>query len=251
MSVLHLLAQDNFITYNKVVAKKYGVNTAILLGALCSYQSSFKNEEFYKEQEKIKEDTCLSVYEIQQALKVLVEANLVKVTKKGLPAKNYYYILENKLCEVLITSGQNFRPLEVENLDDINNNTINNNTINNKDIQTNEIFDYWNSKNIIKHSKLRPTIKKQIDKVLKEYTKDDVKQFIDRYAQVIKDKNYYFDTKWTLEQFLKQSNAMKDFTDEGSKWVNYKTHKKSATPTHEHAEESYDNLFANIDEIKF
>ena len=71
MNVLQLLAQDNFITYNKSIAKEFGVNAAILLGALCSYQIYFQNEEFYKEQGKISEDTCLSEYEIQQALKIL------------------------------------------------------------------------------------------------------------------------------------------------------------------------------------
>ena len=61
----------HFITYNKSIAKEFGVNAAILLGALCSYQIYFQNEEFYKEQGKISEDTCLSEYEIQQALKIL------------------------------------------------------------------------------------------------------------------------------------------------------------------------------------
>ena len=127
MNVLQLLAQDNFITYNKSIAKEFGVNAAILLGALCSYQIYFQNEEFYKEQGKISEDTCLSEYEIQQALKILKQNELVIVTKKGLPAKNYYKINDNKLFELLTTSGQNFRPLEVEILDHINNNTINKN----------------------------------------------------------------------------------------------------------------------------
>ena len=82
MNVLQLLAQDNFITYNKSIAKEFGVNAAILLGALCSYQIYFQNEEFYKEQGKISEDTCLSEYEIQQALKILKQNELVIVTKR-------------------------------------------------------------------------------------------------------------------------------------------------------------------------
>ena len=68
MSILQLIAQGNFITYNKEIAKKFGVNSAILLGAMCSYQVSFDGNEFYKEQYKIAEDTALSEYEIKKAL---------------------------------------------------------------------------------------------------------------------------------------------------------------------------------------
>lgn len=153
MSVLQLLASENFITYNKVVAKKFGVNVAILLGALCSYQSAFQDEEFYKEQDKISDDTCLSKYEIQQALKVLQDNEIVKVEKKGLPAKNYYFIFDYKLLKLFSTSGQNFRPLEVEKLDDYiyNKNNIdnNNNKKDNKKNYKNEILtvvEYLNGK---------------------------------------------------------------------------------------------------------
>lgn len=129
--ILKLLASENFITYSKIVAKKLGVNVAILLGALCSYQTAFDNEPFYKSQEKISDDTCLSIYEIQQATKILKENELITVERKGLPAKNYYFIDEIKLSNFLITSSQKIKQQEVEKLDDINNN-INNNNINNK-----------------------------------------------------------------------------------------------------------------------
>ena len=42
-------------------------------------------------------------------------------------------------------------------------------------------------------------------------------------AEDIKDKNYFFSTRWTLVEFLKQKNAMNDFKDDGSKWINYTT----------------------------
>lgn len=132
MSVLKLLAQDNFITYSKVVANKIGVNSAILLGALCSYQNSFNNDAFFKEQEKISEDTCLSIYEIRQATKKLVDCGILEIERKGLPAKNYYFIVEDKLFKILSTRCEKFKHLDTKNLDIINNNTNNNNTKNNK-----------------------------------------------------------------------------------------------------------------------
>lgn len=84
-----------------------------------------------------------------------------------------------------------------------------------------EIFNYWNLKNIIKHKELTEKINKQITKAIKEYGEEKLRELIDRYSLVLNDKKYYFDTKWTLEEFLKQGNAISSFTDEGSKWINY------------------------------
>lgn len=84
-----------------------------------------------------------------------------------------------------------------------------------------ELFEYWNSKKIRVHQKITDEIEKQIEKALKENTLEDIKKYIDRYNRVIKDKSYFFSTCWSLVEFLKQKNAMNDFKDDGSKWVNY------------------------------
>lgn len=129
MGVLQLLAQENYIAYNKIVARKLGVNSAILLGALCTYQNSFNNKEFYKNQSKIIEDTCLSEHEIRQATKKLCESGILIVEKKGLPAQNYYFIAEDKLCNFLMSCCSNFEPLDVQNVDNTIKNTLTKNTV--------------------------------------------------------------------------------------------------------------------------
>lgn len=116
MGVLQIIARENFITYSKVVARKLGVNAAVLLGQFCSYQNLAEGE-FYREQSLIAEDTCLSIYEIRKAVDVLVENELLVVERKGVPAKNFYKIDENKLSDFLISRCVNFSHLEVENLD--------------------------------------------------------------------------------------------------------------------------------------
>ena len=83
-----------------------------------------------------------------------------------------------------------------------------------------ELLNYWNSKDIIKH-KMSQNIEKEIKKALKDNTIDEIKTYIDRYDLAIKDNNYFFKTHWTLVEFLKQKNAMNDFKDDGSKWINY------------------------------
>ena len=116
MGVLQIISKENFITYSKVVARKLGVNAAVLLGQFCSYQNLAEGE-FYREQSLIAEDTCLSIYEIRKAVDVLVENELLVVERKGVPAKNFYKIDENKLSDFLISRCEKFIHLEVENLD--------------------------------------------------------------------------------------------------------------------------------------
>jgi hypothetical protein len=109
MSILNLLSQKDYIAYNKHFAKEVGVDEAIVFGELCSI-CNIHGEEFYFEQHRIIEDTCLTEYRIRNALKNLQNFGLVSVTKKGLPAKNYYSLNEQVLIEIISqsTSGVKF-----------------------------------------------------------------------------------------------------------------------------------------------
>lgn len=91
------------------------------------------------------------------------------------------------------------------------------------------IFNYWNDKNIIKHRELTEDISKAIEKALKTYKEEEIKTYIDRYAKVIGDKDYFWHYKWSLKDFLTRKDGISSFTDEGSKWVNYNEKKKGAT----------------------
>jgi hypothetical protein len=92
-----------------------------------------------------------------------------------------------------------------------------------------DIFNYWNDKNIIKHRELTEDISKAIEKALKLYKEEEIKTYIDRYAKVIGDKDYFWHYKWSLKDFLTRKDGISSFTDEGSKWVNYNEKKKGAT----------------------
>ena len=85
----------------------------------------------------------------------------------------------------------------------------------------NYIFNIWNKANIIEHRELTSNIQKAIEKALKLYTLEDVEKCITRYSQVVNDKTYYFDYKWTLQQFLSRKEGMPEFMDDGGKWLNY------------------------------
>lgn len=190
---------------------------------------------------------------IKTALDELKEFGYLEVIKKK-PNETesgrfeYEYVLHEQKQDIEKQGVENLG-LEILGLENQRQLNTNNKILNNKEnIKEKEIFDFWNSKNIIKHKELNATTTKAIQKALKEYTANVIKECISRYDKVIKDKNYYFDTRWSLCEFLKQKNAMPDFLDEGSKWLNYINRRKDPKilQQQEYTQEDYDGIFDNF-----
>ncbi len=235
-------------------------------------ETDFLNGWIYKTAEELSQETMLnlSVATIRKHIAGLIQlgfvdertnpkykwdrtrqyrVNLVNIAQalfdKGFPFEDYKIqlrFLENK-------NGS----LEIENREVKNENTIPYNTTNNTTKITNinntplppiekEVFaivKQWNSEEIIVHDTNKWLNYKRnnlILKCIKEYSLNEVLCAINNYATVLKDENYtLFKYKWDLEQFLKQSNALPHFLNDGVKWLNYcnwkgKT-KKSVTDT--------------------
>ncbi|MGU8732850.1 hypothetical protein ACV3SI_15280 [Clostridium perfringens] len=89
----------------------------------------------------------------------------------------------------------------------------------------NSIFEYWNSKDIVKHRALTKEIEKAIIKTLKEYTEEEIKVCIDNYNEILKDQDYYFNYVWTLKDFLIRKTGINTFRIDGAKMINYKKEK--------------------------
>ncbi|MDC4246027.1 hypothetical protein [Clostridium perfringens] len=100
----------------------------------------------------------------------------------------------------------------------------------NQDIST--IFDYWNSKGIIKHKELKEDTKKAIKKAIKNYSIDEIKKAIDTYSEILKSE-YYFTYKWNLKDFLNRNNAISTFMEDGSNKANYEEWKNKNKPKEE------------------
>ena len=66
------------------------------------------------------------------------------------------------------------------------------------------LYEHWNSKGIIRHRKLTDKMKRKIKTTLKDYDLDTLKEIIDNYAEIVLDEKYWFDYKWTLEEFLQR-----------------------------------------------
>lgn len=240
MDIISLLSSDNFIIYNKEFAKQYGVEEAILLGAMCSYQRGFKNEWFYREQEKIIEDTALKLYSLRTATKSLIRLGILEVKKMGIPAKSYYKINEEQLQRYLMSRTiendrssdcENDRSSDIENdttnninTNNTNNTTIKNEEINNKDKKINnntenikQIIDYLNEKADKRYTTRNTANIRHINARLKEkYTLDDFKQVIDKKVA---------DWKGTdMEQYLRPETLF------GTKFESYLNSAKTSKP---------------------
>ena len=87
-----------------------------------------------------------------------------------------------------------------------------------------KIFDYWNSKGIITHRTFNEKMVKAIQKSLDLYGQAQILKAIENYSMVLNDNSYFFKNKWTIGDFVTQSNALPDFLDEGTKWINYQSY---------------------------
>jgi len=84
-----------------------------------------------------------------------------------------------------------------------------------------ELLNFWNQQGIIKHAELNPEIVKAIDKISATLSLEQIKLCIERYRTVLKDESFFFSYQWSLVDFLNRRNGIKDFLDDGTKWVSY------------------------------
>lgn len=142
-NIIRLLSQDNYIMYSIPLAHTLGVYEAILIGELARkwnyWDKQGKLEEdnsFYITQEDIEADTGLTPYQQRKTFTHLVNEGIIEVKLKGMPAVNYYKLLDNKLLKYLTTRCEETSQQDVKKLNTtntyINNTYITNTDINNK-----------------------------------------------------------------------------------------------------------------------
>ena len=140
MSALKLIASDSFLCINKCIAKAFGLDAAVLLAELASCYNYVEaqgglteDNMFFETVERIEENTTLTKYQQSKAVTVLEEAGVLYTVKRGLPAKRYFGINEEKLLEVVdhkksknLTTGSEKTEPQDSQFFDPNNNRVNN-----------------------------------------------------------------------------------------------------------------------------
>lgn len=122
-SLLKLLSTDGYIPVNKILAKLLGINEAILIGEFITeyqyYESHgmlTEDNGFYSTIENVEENTALSEFAQRKAVKHLVEEGILKVERKGIPAKRYIYIDQSRLESILRYETLETSSLETKDL---------------------------------------------------------------------------------------------------------------------------------------
>lgn len=110
--------------------------------------------------------------------------------------------------------------------------------LNNKDIV--RIFDHWNSKKIRVHRTMDDKLTKQIQILIDELGSEQIIMAIDTYDAIIKSKEYYFDYKWSLIDFLKR--GISKFTDEEVAKSNYRSGTNGLDRKEKYAEDSTEGI---------
>ena len=172
-----ILASTPFLILNKSLLVAFGIDANVVLSHLYQQQNYFReqgqlvNGMFFCTTENISCVTTLSYYQIKQAIATLVKWGIIKVERKGVPAKLYFQIDESQILKNLnssikktsILECENFNNKTLKNLRTINKNKEiiikNNNSISPKDKFLNDIkelepkdyiedfVDYWTEEN--------------------------------------------------------------------------------------------------------
>lgn len=149
MSILNTLASENYFIVNRDLIKNLGLESAVMLGELASEYSYFQknneleNDWFYSTLENIEERTTLSKYNQNKIISDLKKKGIIETKLKGVPARRYIKINEDKLLSYLDQDrskfsklvSKNFNQLDSKNFDQLYNN--NNNKNNNKEYKEN------------------------------------------------------------------------------------------------------------------
>ena len=100
--LIELLRSDGSIIINKRLARSLGIDAAIMYSELASKYKYFKNKDeltkdgfFFNTVDNMQEDTTLSKYQQNKALKVLCKIGLINQVNRGLPQKRYFKIVND------------------------------------------------------------------------------------------------------------------------------------------------------------
>jgi uncharacterized phage protein (TIGR02220 family) len=183
MNILELLSSNSYLTVNKALARKVGLEAAALFADLAGSQLYWNNQKeleysewFFRTREQIEEQTTLSSKTQLRCIKILVDAGLVQTKLKGLPAVTHYLIAQQEVTNLfnLISQKVASSYSQTAHLDSPKGSTIKN--INNKNINNDNI-----------------NINKEIS--------------ISENLESVEDVKYYFETSQILELFTEKTKA--------------------------------------------
>lgn len=211
MNILELLSSNSYLTVNKALAKKVGLEAAVLFADLAGSQLHWNNQKeievsdwFFRTREQIEEQTTLSAKTQLRCAKILIEAGLIQTKLKGLPAVTHYLIGEQEVTNLLNLIGKKSaaRYAQTSQLETPKRSSIKNINNNNKNI--NNINNNKESKKnftLLFPSEFSPQLIKKVTDFI-EYRKEIKKPFKSEKSIAQKIENFAKELKQYGEQIV-------------------------------------------------
>jgi len=181
---------------------------------------TIKAGQFITGRKKLSKQTGLSENKIYRALKCFENEQQIKQQKNN--RFTLITILNWQKYQGNGTTNEQQNEQQIDNKSTTDRQRIdtNKNDKNDKNDKNINVLDFWNSKKIVTHQDNKDMIN-QISIGIKKYGIENIKLAIDRYCEVLKS-DFYYKHIWRLDKFLKQSNGVPNFLDDGEIWINYK-----------------------------
>lgn len=137
----NILGSEAHWQVNKALARRIGLEAAVLVGDLITQESYWVDKDklddnggFFYTVEKIRSQLGIGKKPVARLQKILLAEGIVIIKKRGVPAKNYWYLQHEKLLQILSeplkgSTGEPLKGIKSEPLKGI---AINNNIDNNK-----------------------------------------------------------------------------------------------------------------------
>ena len=124
MDILDFISQDNYIVYNKKLAKEIGINETILFMYFVSQYKWFSMNNqltddwyFYKTADDVYENTWLSRYQQKQATETLRNLWFIDYKVKWVPATLHFKIFKDQLQTLFSPSFKETWKLDLKKLE--------------------------------------------------------------------------------------------------------------------------------------
>ena len=204
----HLLSSTAFLIVNKELAKQVGLKAAVLLADLISKEEYFISKGmtdgwFFNTAKNIEDDTSLTSHQQRKAIKNLKDLGVIETKVVGIPAKQHFKIIENKLLSYFNTSFEESVKQVVKKTQTINKNNNKNNNNNNISIRE---LNFINQVSLL------------------DYDLNLKKEFCDYWTEPNKSNTKM---KWELCKTWKTELRLKTWAANQKKWDKPKTNSKS------------------------
>lgn len=215
----HLLSSSAFLIVNKQLAKQVGLKGAVLLADLISKEEYFiangmTDGWFFNTAKNIEEDTCLTSHQQRKAIKKLKDLGIIETKVIGIPAKQHFKIIENKLLSYFNTSCEETVKLVVKKTQTINKNNNKNNNNNNISNRRNEfVFEVLSF----------------------DYDESILNGFVDYWTEPNKSNTKM---KFELNKTWSTKLRLKTWAANQKKWDKPKSNKKTMSKIHQHLQKN-------------